>query len=185
MIALILGLALPIGIIYLWGLLQFKITTRGDVERLTSLPIIGDIPFTDEAAKGSIVIHENRNELMEEVFRAVRTNLQYMLSEGQKVILFTSTTSGEGKSFNAGNLACSFAFMGKKVIIVGLDIRKPGLNKVFQISHKEKGISQYLADPEHTDLRSLCQVSTIPRTYTSYPVVPFLQTQPNWSPANP
>ena len=84
-----------------------------------------------------------------------------MLSEGQKVILFTSTTSGEGKSFNAGNLACSFAFMGKKVIIVGLDIRKPGLNKVFQISHKEKGISQYLADPEHTDLRSLCQVSTI------------------------
>ena len=77
MIALILGLALPIGIIYLWGLLQFKITTRGDVERLTSLPIIGDIPFTDEAAKGSIVIHENRNELMEEVFRAVELTSVY------------------------------------------------------------------------------------------------------------
>lgn len=161
MMALILGLALPIGIIYLWGLLQFKIRTRGDVERLTSLPIVGDIPFTDEAAKGAIVVHENRNELMEEVFRSVRTNLQYMLEENQKVILFTSTTSGEGKSFTAGNLACSFAFMGKKVVIVGLDIRKPGLNKVFQISHKEKGISQYLADPEHTDLRSLCQVSTV------------------------
>lgn len=98
---------------------------------------------------------------MEEVFRAVRTNIQYMLTEGQKVILFTSTTSGEGKSFNAGNLACSFAFMGKKVVIVGLDIRKPGLNKVFHLSHREAGISQYLADPEHTDLRNLCQVSTI------------------------
>jgi capsular exopolysaccharide synthesis family protein len=84
-----------------------------------------------------------------------------MLQEGQKVILFTSTSSGEGKSFTAGNLACSFAFMGKKVVIVGLDIRKPGLNKVFQISHKEKGITQYLADSEHTDLLSLCQPSIV------------------------
>ena len=84
-----------------------------------------------------------------------------MLGEGQNVILFTSTTSGEGKSFNAGNLACSFAFMGKKVVIVGLDIRKPGLNKVFEISHKERGITQYLADPKHTDLLSLCQPSAI------------------------
>lgn len=160
-IAFILGLALPIGIIFLIGLFQFKIKTRGDVEQLTALPIVGDIPFTEETSNGAIVIHENRNELMEEVFRSVRTNLQYMLEEGQKVILFTSTTSGEGKSFTAGNLACSFAFMGKKVVIVGLDIRKPGLNRIFQISHKEKGISQYLADPEHTDLCSLCQVSTI------------------------
>lgn len=159
--ALGLGLIIPVGVIFLLGLLQFKIKTRGDVERLTTLPIVGDIPFTDETTNGAIVVHENRNELMEEVFRSVRTNLQYMLEENQKVILFTSTTSEEGKSFTAGNLACSFAFMGKKVVIVGLDIRKPGLNKVFQISHKEKGISQYLADPEHTDLRSLCKVSTV------------------------
>lgn len=108
-----------------------------------------------------IVVRENKNELMEEVFRSVRTNIQYMLQEGQKVILFTSTNSGEGKSFTAGNLACSFAFMGKKVVIVGLDIRKPGLNKVFQLSTREKGITQYLANPEHIDLLSLCQVSTI------------------------
>ncbi len=159
--ALGLGLILPIGILFLWSLLQFKIQTRGDVEKITNLPIVGDIPLTPETSESAIVIHENRNDLMEEVFRAVRTNIQYMLSENQKVILFTSTTSGEGKSFNAGNLACSFAFMGKKVIIVGLDIRKPGLNKVFHIFHRGAGISQYLADPEHTDLRSLCQVSTI------------------------
>lgn len=161
MIAFILGLALPIGVIFVWGLLQFKIQTRSDVEKITNLPIVGDIPLTNEASESAIVVRENRNELMEEVFRAVRTNIQYMLSEGQKVILFTSTTSGEGKSFNAGNLACSFAFMGKKVVIVGLDIRKPGLNKVFHLSHKEAGISQYLAAPEHTDLLSLCQVSTV------------------------
>lgn len=161
MIALVLGLGLPVGLIFLWGLLQFKIQTRGDVEKITHLPIIGDIPLTPETAESAIVVRENRNELMEEVFRSVRTNIQYMLQEGQKVILFTSTTSGEGKSFNAGNLACSFAFMGKKVVIVGLDIRKPGLNKVFHLSHKEAGISQYLSDPEHTDVLSLCQASTV------------------------
>ncbi|WP_444354686.1 GumC family protein [Phocaeicola coprophilus] len=161
MIALVLGLGFPVGILFLWGLLQFKIKTRADVERITKLPIIGDIPLTEEAKNNAIVVRENRNELMEEVFRSVRTNVQYMLSEGQKVILFTSTTSGEGKSFSTGNLACSFAFMGKKVIIVGLDIRKPGLNKVFQLSHKGVGISQYLADPDHSDLLSLCQKSTV------------------------
>lgn len=161
MLALVLGLGFPVGILFLWGLLQFKIKTRADVERITRLPLIGDIPLTEEAKGNAIVVRENRNELMEEVFRSVRTNVQYMLSEGQKVILFTSTTSGEGKSFSAGNLACSFAFMGKKVIIVGLDIRKPGLNKIFQLSHKGVGISQYLADPDHTDLLSLCQKSTV------------------------
>lgn len=160
-IALVLGLGIPVSLIFLWSLLQFKIQTRGDVEKITNLPIVGDIPLTSETSEGAIVVRENRNELMEEVFRSVRTNIQYMLQGKQKVILFTSTTSGEGKSFNAGNLACSFAFMGKKVVIVGLDIRKPGLNKVFQLSHKEDGISQYLSDPEHTNLLSLCQASTI------------------------
>lgn len=160
MLALILGLGIPVAFIFLRNLLRFKIESRADVENITDVPVVGDIPLTDTEGH-PIVVQENRNGLMEEVFRSVRTNLQYMLGEGQKVILFTSTTSGEGKSFNAGNLACSFAFMGKKVVIVGLDIRKPGLNKVFEISHKERGITQYLADPKHTDLLSLCQPSAI------------------------
>lgn len=160
LLALILGIGIPIVVIYLRNLLRFKIESRADVEKITEVPIVGDVPLAE--IKGNpIVVRENRNDLMEEVFRSVRTNIQYMLQEGQKVILFTSTNSGEGKSFTAGNLACSFAFMGKKVIIVGLDIRKPGLNKVFQLSHKEKGITQYLVDPEHTNLLSLCQSSTI------------------------
>ena len=160
LLALILGIGVPIAVIFLRNLLRFKIEGRADVEKITDVPVVGDVPMVD--TKGNpIVVHENHNELMEEVFRSVRTNIQYMLQEGQKVILFTSTSSGEGKSFTTGNLACSFAFMGKKVVIVGLDIRKPGLNKVFQISHKEKGITQYLADPEHTDILSLCQPSTI------------------------
>lgn len=159
-IALFLGLGLPITTIYLRNLLRFKIESRVDVEKITDIPVVGDIPLTNTEGH-PIVIQENRNGLMDEVFRSVRTNIQYMLEEGQKVILFTSTTSGEGKSFNAGNLACSFAFMGKKVVIVGLDIRKPGLNKVFHLSHKEAGISQYLANSEHTNLLDLCQKSNI------------------------
>lgn len=159
-LALILGIGIPMSVIFLRNQLRFKIEGRADVEKITDVPVVGDVPMVDTKGN-SIVVHENHNDLMEEVFRSVRTNIQYMLQEGQKVILFTSTSSGEGKSFTTGNLACSFAFMGKKVVIVGLDIRKPGLNKVFQISHKEKGITQYLADPEHTDLLSLCQPSTI------------------------
>lgn len=160
LIALILGLGIPVAVIYLRNLLCFKIESRADVEKITDVPVVGDIPMTDTQGH-PIVVQENHNGLMEEVFRSVRTNIQYMLGEGQKVILFTSTTSGEGKSFTAGNLACSFAFMGKKVVIVGLDIRKPGLNKVFETSHKERGITQYLADPKQTDLLSLCQPSAI------------------------
>lgn len=159
LLALVLGIGIPVSIIYLSNLLRFKIESRADVEKITNVPVIGDIPVVE--TKGNpIVVRENRNDLMEEVFRSIRTNIQFMLQENQKVVLFTSTSSGEGKSFTAGNLACSFAFMGKKVVIVGLDIRKPGLNKVFHLFHKEKGITQYLVDPEHTDLLSLCQTSS-------------------------
>ena len=77
---------------------------------------------------------------MAETFRGIRTNLQFMLGEENKVILVTSTISGEGKTFVATNLAISLSLLGKRVVIVGLDIRKPGLNKVFNLSQKEKGI---------------------------------------------
>ena len=159
--ALILGCAIPVGILYIINLLHYKIETREDIEKITSLPIIGDVPETKETAQGSIVVHENRNDMMEEVFRSIRTNAQYMLGPGQKVILFTSTSSGEGKSFSCSNLACSFAFMGKKVVVVGLDIRKPGLNKVFKLSTKERGITQYLTNPDKENILELCQQSEI------------------------
>ena len=85
---------------------------------------------------------------MSETFRHIRTNLQFMLENDQKVILVTSTVSGEGKSFISSNLAISLSLLGKRVVIVGLDIRKPGLNKIFNIPRKEQGITQYLSNPE-------------------------------------
>ena len=181
LIAFVLGIAIPVGIIYIIELLRYKIEDRSDVEKLTTVPIIGDIPASDNMPKeGSVVVHENQNDMMAETFRNVRTNVQYMLGNNQKVVLITSTTSGEGKSFVAANLAISFALLGKKVVIVGLDIRKPGLNKAFQMSHKEDGITRYLADPEHTDLMSLLQQSNVTPTCTSCPAVPSLPTRPNW-----
>lgn len=141
--ALVLGVGLPVGVIYLIGLTKFKIEGRADVEKLTSLPVVGDVPLADEKT-GSIAVFENQNNLMSETFRNVRTNLQFMLENGKNVILVTSTISGEGKSFISANLAISLSLLGKKVVIVGLDIRKPGLNKVFNIPKKEHGITQYL-----------------------------------------
>lgn len=162
LVALILGVALPVAVIYIIELFKYKIEGRADVEKITSLPIVGDVPFSEnKSSEGAIVVHENQNDLMAETFRNVRTNVLYMMKSNEKVILVTSTTTGEGKTFIASNLAVSLALLGKKIVIVGLDIRKPRLNKAFQLSRKEQGISQFLANPEHTDLMSLVQVSNI------------------------
>ena len=159
LIALVLGVGIPVGVIYLLELTKFKIEDRSDVEKLTSVPIVGDIPLTDEK-QGAIAVFENQNNLMSETFRNIRTNLQFMLENDKKVILVTSTVSGEGKSFISANLAISLSLLGKKVVIVGLDIRKPGLNKVFNIPRKEVGITQYLANPEK-NLMDLVQLSDV------------------------
>ena len=159
LIALVLGVGIPVGVIYLLELTKFKIEGRSDVEKLTNVPIVGDIPLTDEK-QGAIAVFENQNNLMSETFRNIRTNLQFMLENDKKVILVTSTVSGEGKSFISANLAISLSLLGKKVIIVGLDIRKPGLNKVFNIPRKEVGITQNLANPEK-NLMDLVQPSDV------------------------
>lgn len=159
LIALVLGVGIPVGVIYLLELTKFKIEGRSDVEKLTNVPIVGDIPLTDEK-QGAIAVFENQNNLMSETFRNIRTNLQFMLENDKKVILVTSTVSGEGKSFISANLAISLSLLGKKVVIVGLDIRKPGLNKVFNISKREQGITQYLANPEK-NLMDLVQLSDV------------------------
>ena len=161
MAAFLFGLIFPIGCIWLYRSMRFKIEGRADIQRITDATIVGDIPLVKDQKSLGIVVRENRNGLMEETFRNLRTNLQYMLEEGQKVILFTSTTSNEGKSFNAANLAASFAFMGKKTVVVGLDIRNPRLTKLFGISSKDGGITEYLAAPSSTDLLQLCQQTEV------------------------
>ena len=146
LIALILGLAIPAGILFLLEFFRYKIEGHNDVAKLTDLPIIADVAIASERAKtkADIVVHENKNNLMEEIFRSLRTNLQFLLKQHDKVIMFTSTTSAEGKTFIASNVAISFALLGKKVVLVGLDIRKPRLAELFQIDNHHNGITNLI-----------------------------------------
>lgn len=161
LVALVLGFGIPVGIVYLHDLLKYRIENREDVEKITDVSVLGEIPLVANPENGAIVIHENKNDIMEETFRGLRTNMLFMLEKEEKVILFSSTLPGEGKSFVAGNTAVSLAFMGKKVIVVGMDIRKPGLNKVFNLSRRVEGITNYLSDPDHVDLFDMIQRSDI------------------------
>ena len=144
--ALGIGFIVPFLTLLFLQLMRYKIEGRNDVEALTRLPILADIPVASERAKtkADIVVHENQNNMMEEVFRSLRTNLQFMLKDNQKVVMLTSSTSGEGKTFIAANLAVSFALLGKKVVLVGLDIRKPRLSRLFDINDTESGITRLL-----------------------------------------
>ena len=174
--AFVLGLGIPVGIIYLFDLLKYKIENGEDVQKMTDVPLIAELPHCEKPAQGAIVVRENHNDIMEETFRGLRTNLMFMMESGEKVIMVSSTQPGEGKSFVAGNLAVSLALLGKKTLIVGMDIRKPGLNKVFNLSHREKGLTNYLSDPEHTDLFSVVQPSGI---HTNLDILPGGAVPPN------
>ena len=152
MVALLIGLVIPVLVILILQFFRYKIEGHDDVARLTKLPIIADVAVASNKAKGKadIVVHENQNNQMEEIFRSMRTNLQFMLKEGQKVVLFTSSTSGEGKTFNAANLSVSFGLLGKKVILVGLDIRRPRLAELFGINDHKHGITNLLVKDNPT-----------------------------------
>ena len=158
LIALVIGLAIPVLIILIIQFFRYKIEGHDDVARLTKLPIIADIAIASNSAKGKadIVVHENQNNQMEEIFRSLRTNLQFMLHEGEKVVLFTSSTSGEGKTFTAANLSVSFGLLGKKVILVGLDIRRPRLAEQFGINDHKHGITNLLVkdNPNREDVEA-------------------------------
>ena len=165
LIALLLGIGIPLLILILKELLRYRIEGRQDVEKLTDCPIIADIAMANESIKavGDIVIKENQNNQMEEIFRGMRTNLQFILKESQNVIMFTSSVSGEGKTFVAGNLATSFAFLGKKVLLVGLDIRRPRLSHLFGMDNKKEGITTLLTKNSVStdDVLSLCMPSGV------------------------
>ncbi len=144
--AFFLAFLIPGLCLWLISFFRYKVEGHEDVARLTDLPIIADVAVASENVKqkAGIVVQANKNNQIDEIFRSMRTNIQFMLQGDQKVILFTSSTSGEGKTFNAANLAVSFALLGKKVILCGLDIRKPALGRLFGVHDRFEGVTSLL-----------------------------------------
>lgn len=158
-----IGLLLPIIVITLINFFRYRIEGHSDVEKLTRVPILCDIPLEHNMKKKrtSLIVQkgENTNSLMTEVFCSLRTNLQFLLGKANhNVILVTSTISSEGKTFVATNLAVSLSLLDKRVVVVGLDIRRPKLLECFGFSYEEikvtKGITNYLSNND-IDLHTL------------------------------
>lgn len=144
--ALLLGVGLPLGLLYLYFLLDTKIHNKNDVTAVVKdIPVIAEIPHIAEASK--LVKYLDRS-ILSEAFRMLRTNLNFLLKEKQQsqVIFTTSTIKGEGKTFVSMNLAVTLSALGKRVVLVGADLRNPQLHKMLQISKHQKGVTNYLHD---------------------------------------
>lgn len=144
-VSVILGFILAIVVLYIAKLLKTKFDTREEAEPYLAMPILGEI-CKDKTGRSIVVSHEEVSSTSE-LFRLVRTNLQFVLNGvGDKVVLVTSTSSGEGKSFISCNLAASLALLGKKTVLLGMDIRNPQLANYLDLP-STPGITQYLASP--------------------------------------
>jgi len=142
LLAFVLGLVLPGLAILGLDALNSTIHLQEDVEKLTPLTIMGNVPHSSSSSE--LVVVENPRAPITEAYRTIRTNLQYMLSEnGQQVISIHSIRPGEGKSFSSVNLASILALNDKKVLLIGADMRKPRLHQIFKRSNAS-GLSTFL-----------------------------------------
>lgn len=161
MIAIVLGLFIPLLVLFIIENMNDKVRGRADLESLT-IPFVGEIPMAfkkrsrfrlpsffglrhkGETPNVGIVVKEKNRNVINEAFRVVRTNLEFMVAEsdGAKVVMLTSANPGSGKTFISSNIAMSLAIKGKRVLAIDLDMRKASLSKVFDAP--ERGISGYL-----------------------------------------
>ena len=140
--AFFMGILIPVGGIKIRDLLRYQIETKEELEQLSSVPVLGEVLKTD--LKDKLIIQENNTDAFTELFRLLRTNLLFVLdSSDKKVINVVSSISGEGKSFVTINLAMSLAMLDKKVLVIGLDVRKPKLASYLGLDNKT-GITHYL-----------------------------------------
>ncbi len=166
-----MGIILPIGIIYFLGLFDFdKITNPKQIEESIEIPILGELSF--HKSDSQLVISQGKlNTAIGEQFRLIRTNLGYLYNmnnyskDGTGIVtLFTSSTSGEGKSFVSSNLAITMAYSSKKTILLEMDLRKPKIATIFGMSNESPGISNYLND-SHVEIEELIHATDIPNLY--------------------
>jgi len=145
-IALFMGLLIPLVVITIISIFNNKVQTVEDIEKIINAPVLGDIPNTKLEHK--IVVDENERTSVAEAFRLLRTNLHYMfsgVSENSKTIFITSTVGGEGKTFIGINLASVLSSTNKKVLLIGADLRKPKIRDYIKVD-SEIGLTNYLVD---------------------------------------
>jgi len=160
-LAVLIGLGLPALLIFIGEVVNDKVTTRFDIERITAASILGEVghSYSDK----TLIVNKTSRSMVAEQFRIIRSNLQYVIPKTEKpVILVTSSFSGEGKSFVSTNMGAVLALTGKKTIILEFDIRKPKVLSGLQMG-KRSGISNFLVGkakmedlivpvPEHENL---------------------------------
>lgn len=161
-VALLCGFGLPFLLIYFRQTFSNSITSRREIENALDAPILGEVSFGDVG--DGIVVVNNRNNLIGEQIRSLRTNLHYLhqsnkaapsplqsvvttmaVADSSRVTLFTSSISKEGKSFISSNIAASLAASGKKTVILEMDLRKPKISGIFDLPTNHAGISEYLS----------------------------------------
>jgi capsular exopolysaccharide synthesis family protein len=141
-LAVLVGIAIPSGIIFLIEYLNDKIKSKSEIEQLTGAPILGEVGHAEE--KNALVVTRNNRKFLAEQFRIIRSNLQYILPNAEKpVILVTSSFSGEGKSFVSTNMGSVLALSGKRTVILEFDIRKPKIMQGLGMQER-KGITNYI-----------------------------------------
>jgi capsular exopolysaccharide synthesis family protein len=165
LIALIIGIGIPLLLLFLKFYFDTKIHNKIDVKNIVKdIPIIGEIPFIKEDK----YIQNNDRSILAEAYRNVRTNINYLLpalikKEGY-VIFSTSSIKGEGKTFNAINMALIMTQMKKKVLIIGADLRNPQLHKYVGLAKEKRGLTNYLFDQE-VELESIINKNTLDNQY--------------------
>lgn len=161
-LALIFGLFFPFSYIYLKDLFNNKIQTKHDIDKISKIPILTEIPRLNK--KDNPLIQMNDVSPMAEAFRILVTNLNFILPKKDKcrLIMVTSSTKGEGKTFISSNLAIALASPKRKVLLIGSDIRNPQLQRYDQSKFGVPGLTEYLSE----NINSVSEI-----TYTS----PFSQ----------
>ncbi len=142
LLGLVVAILIPLCFLVLRQLLDSKIRTQDDIKKISDLPVVGEV--TSNRKDTSLVVLEHPKSILSEVFRRMRTRINFMIGEKDiPVIGVTSSMPGEGKTFCAINIASVFAISGKKTVLLGFDLRKPGLSKVFSANNSQ-GLSNYL-----------------------------------------
>ncbi|MDD4428561.1 MAG: polysaccharide biosynthesis tyrosine autokinase [Paludibacter sp.] len=161
--SLFLGLFLPIGFLYLKFLFTTTFNNRKEVESLTDVPIITELAH--QKSDDVVIDHDTNASANAELLRLLRSKLQFIMNPAKdKLLLITSTESGEGKTFVSVNLAVSISLAGKKTLLIGMDLRKPMLASHFAISEQE-GLSSYLSGMEDNYQKLIHQSSEFPNLY--------------------